>query len=76
MDKPRTLFGHPIRAETTAAFYPDRLALGSFEHFMDGGARGYATNMRAQPSEWSQGTHYIEEWVESWLAWSEIEEER
>ncbi len=76
MDKPRTLFGHPIRAETTAVFWPDSLILEEFAGFIEGGGRGYINNMRAQPTEWSQGAHYIEEWIESWLAWSEIEEER
>ncbi len=75
MDKPRTIFGHPIRAETTAAFFPDRITLEAFGAWMEGGAQGYVINMTCQPTPWAAEPHYIEEWIESWLAWSEIETE-
>ena len=80
MSIPRTLFGHPIRAETTAAFYPVPLTLEQFIAHMCGGLNGFEANMRRatpenDPHGWLEPKH-IERWVEMWLAWNEIEEER
>lgn len=72
MRTPRTLFGYPVRY-TTLEYHPNPLTLDQFAAWMEGGADGYVTNMRCQPTSWAADSHYIEEWIESWLAWSEIE---
>ncbi len=80
MDKPRTLFGHPIRESTTAAFYPAPMTLDQFLAAMRDNLNGFEANMRRatpenDPHGWLEPKH-IEHWTEMWLAWSEIEEER
>ncbi len=80
MDKLRTLFGHPIRAETTAAFYPSELTLAEFLLDARENLDGFEANMRRatpdnDPLKWLEPKH-VEHWIEMWLAWSEIEEER
>lgn len=76
----RTLFGHPIRAETTAVFFPDPITLDEFLSEMRSNLEGFESNMRRatpdnDPLKWLEPKH-VEYWVEMWLAWSEIEEER
>ena len=69
----RRIFNHPIRKETTLEFFPDKLSLDEFKEEICGSFDSYAKN--AVHGKFDQ-PKYIEEWVEQYLAWLEIEEER
>lgn len=76
----RTIFGKPVRF-TTLDCYPDKMDVNEFVDTMRSNLDGFAANMKmlAKPgteSEWHANSHYVEEWAESFLAWSEIEEAR
>lgn len=72
----RTLFGHPIRF-TTEHCHEHKITLDEFVKEMHANLDGYAQNMRVLgEGHWSKDPRYIEQWVESMLAWSEIEEDR
>lgn len=70
----RTIFGKPIRKSTTELFYPYKISLEEFVKVMKG-VDGYANNMRNLGHQACK-SRYVEEWFESFGAWSEIEEER
>lgn len=71
----RRIFNHPIRKETTLEFFPDKITIEEFKSVIIDNFDAYKGNM-----EHLQGKPlppmYIEEWVEQYLAWLEIEEER
>lgn len=71
----RRIFNHPIRKETTAAFFPDKLTIREFKEEICGGFNAYMSNME-RLGGLAIENKYIEEWVEQYLAWLEIEEER
>jgi hypothetical protein len=68
----RKIFGHPIRKDTTEKFYPERISLEDFVEIMKG-VECYAHNMKHLHCT---KYRYVEEWLECFAAWSEIEEER
>lgn len=69
----RRIFNHPIRKETTEAMFPDKLTLEEFKSEIIDNFDEYARNM---VNIKANKPKYIEEWVEQYLAWLEIEEER
>lgn len=75
----RTLFERPVRY-TTELFFPEKMTLDEFISSMEAALRGYKGNMEhldRQPDyTFAREPHHVEEWTESFLAWSEIEQER
>lgn len=71
----RRLFNHPIRKETTAEFFPDKLTIREFKEEICGNFNSFLENMEHLGGVANENK-YIEEWVEQYLAWLEIEEER
>lgn len=71
----RRIFNHPIRKETTAEFFPDKLTIEEFEREIIENFKFYKVNMYKLGNP-AINNKYIEEWVEQYLAWLEIEEER
>lgn len=69
----RTLYGQPIRKETTETFYPDKISLEDFKEVING-FEAFVRNMENLGV--SNKQKYIEEWVQTFLSWSEIETER
>lgn len=67
----RRIFSHPIRRCTTAAFFPEPIGIQDFRETIAGSFDSYAANMAAIGADKPK---YIEEWVEQYLAWLEIEE--
>lgn len=68
----RTLFGNPIRVSTTQEMYPDKVTFGDFAS----GLREDLGAMEHEMEGFEGEVRYVEEWVETFLAWCEIEEER
>lgn len=67
----RTFFDKPIRAETTAHFYDEKISAKAFvETILDEG-NAFAKNME----HLKVSDRYPEEWMETFCAWSEIEQE-
>lgn len=75
MNKERTIFGWPIRKCTTEAFYPDKTTLDDFVEQTKKGLDGFRTNM-INLGEKASSPKFIEDWFETFMAWSEVEEER
>lgn len=76
----RTIFNLPVRS-TTLDNYPNKMGLDEFISTTRANLDGFAANMKvlAKPgteSGWYADAHYIEQWTETFLAWSEIEEKR
>jgi len=76
----RTLFDKPIRF-TTLDYYPEKMSVDEFVQTMQANLVGFAANMKtlAKPgteSGWYADPHYVEQWTETFLAWSEIEEKQ
>ena len=69
----RRIFNHPIRKETTEQFFPDPLNLKAFREVIVNKFDAFAANAINGKFDTDK---YIEEWVETYLAWLEIEEER
>lgn len=69
----RTLFGKPIRKETTELFYPDKISIYNFVEILGlKSNHSFITNMENLGNQALQ-YRYIEEWTETFLVWSEIE---
>lgn len=62
------------RKETTAEMYPDRLSIKDFEEIITQHLYAYIENMKRLGSP-AVDEKYIEEWIEQYLAWLEIEKE-
>jgi hypothetical protein len=71
-DQPtRTLFGHPIREETTASFFPQKMSIEEFCENILNNKDAFVDNMKSIfPNE----KRFVEEWFETFGAWNEIEE--
>lgn len=67
----RTFFDKPIRKETTEEFYPDKLSVDEFSEYILNTAKGFIENMKNLKLD----DRYAEEWMETFAAWSEIEQE-
>lgn len=67
----RTFFDKPIRKETTEEFYPDKISIDEFYQEVLASAQAFVLNMKHLKLE----ERYIEEWMETFSAWSEIEQE-
>ena len=68
----RTLFGKPIRKDTTLEFYPNKINLDEFANEMN--IDIFVDNMKKLKQ--SNKKLYIEEWAEMFLTWCEIEREK
>lgn len=70
----RKIFNQPIRKETTEAMFPDKMSVSDFVSFLESSLFEFEKNMRNLDGIGSE-EKYIEEWVEQFLAWNEVEEE-
>lgn len=64
----RTLFDKPIRTETTELFFPNKISLEEFKELMSVNVNIFCHQMKNEDK-------FPEQWVEQFLAWSEIEQE-
>lgn len=69
----RRIFNHPIRKCTTLVMYPDKITIEKFEKIIVKSFDEYKKNIYKLGSP-AIDNGYIEEWVEQYLAWLEIEE--
>lgn len=67
----RTFFDKPIRKETTEEFYPDKLSVDEFSEYILNTAKGFVENMKNLKLD----DRYVEEWMETFATWNEIEQE-
>jgi len=67
----RTLFGKPIRKNITDEFYSEKLSIEEFKDLIVGHFDAYAENMKHLEIDKPK---FIEEWVEQYLAWLDIEQ--
>lgn len=67
----RTLFGHPIREETTGSFYREKISLEQFCEDLRRHIDPFEKNLLQ--IEVFKTERYIEEWFETFGAWNEIE---
>jgi hypothetical protein len=67
----RTFFDKPIREDTTALFYPEKITASQFGEILDA-KDAFLKNMESLTVPKEQ---YAEEWMETFCAWSEIEQE-
>lgn len=75
----RRIFNHPIRKSTTEVSYPDKIDIIDFKDTIVNSFSAFYENMeslRKSNNSYVLENKYIEEWVEQYLAWLEIEEER
>lgn len=68
----RSLYGKPIRKGVTDEFYPSKMTLEDFRKIIISDFDSYATNMRGIKRDEDK---FIEEWVEQYLNWLDIEQE-
>lgn len=71
----RRIFNHPIRKGVTDEFYPDKIDIDEFKIHIVKPFEAFKQNMIVLGGEAIENK-YIEEWVEQYLAWLDIEEER
>ncbi len=71
----RRIFNHPIRKETTQEFFPDKIDIDDFQSLICENFNAFKENMLSLQGVAIENK-YAEEWVEQYLAWLEIEEER
>jgi len=68
----RTFFDKPIRQDTTELFYPHKITVEEFVSRILNGGEDFAKNInKIQRIEKQQ---YPEYWMETFCAWSEIEQ--
>jgi len=72
--KERLLFGKPIRKNVTDLFYEDKMSIEKFEEYIANHFEAYKQNMKHLGSP-AIDEKYIEEWVEQYLGWLDIEQE-
>ena len=68
--KNRTLFGQPIRQETTAFFFPKEISVEEFCEMILNNKEAFMKNMK---TIFGDEQRFVEEWFETFAAWSEIE---
>lgn len=69
----RKFFGKPMR-DISLQYHPFKEDVDSFAQFLKESADGFAANMKSLPV--GKKKMFVEEWMETFLAWSEIEQER
>lgn len=76
----RRIFNHPIRKETTESFFPEEIDIIDFRCVIVDSFPGFERNMEqlrnSAENKYVLEKQFIEKWVEQYLAWLEIEEER
>lgn len=70
----RTLFKNPIRKDTTLEFYPEKINLQDFKEIIVSSFSEFEQNMKNLGNIALQDK-YVEEWIEEYLAWLDIEED-
>jgi uncharacterized membrane-anchored protein YhcB (DUF1043 family) len=68
----RTFLGKPIRKGVTDLFFEDKMTLEQFREVIVGHFDAYAQNMKNLGVDKEK---FIEEWVEQYLGWLDIEQE-
>jgi len=71
----RRIFNHPIRKETTLEIFPNKLSISEFRNIICDNFAYFLLNMERLGGAPLENKH-IEEWVEQYLAWLDIEEEK
>ena len=79
MNKPvRTFLGKPLR-DISIEYNRDPITLDEFIDGVKGGLDGFKGNMlhlgENNKEYFANHPHYMEEWVESFLAWFEVEQD-
>jgi uncharacterized protein YggL (DUF469 family) len=72
--KERILLNKPIRKNVTDIFYEDKMSIDEFQEIIVSHFEPYKRNMENLGSP-AIDEKYIEEWVEQYLAWLDIEQE-
>ncbi len=67
----RTLFDKPVRY-TTLEFFKNPMNIGDFQREIENNIFHYS---KERKEYWGSKKRNIEEWVEEFLAWAEIEQE-
>jgi len=72
----RTFFGKPLR-DISLLYNNERLSLKEFIEEVKDGLDGFEENMKHlmedDPAYFANTPHYMERWVETFLAWFEVE---
>jgi hypothetical protein len=71
----RTLFNIPIRIGITDEFFPRKMSIDEFQQKIVNSFESYKSNMNSLGSP-ANDDKYIEQWVEQYLSWLEIEQEK
>ena len=69
----RSMYGKPIREETTRIFYPHKISLSEFVERIRNSIDPFHKNL--SDLDGFKDNKYIEEWFETMGAWMEIEPE-
>lgn len=70
-DLDRKFFGKPMR-DISLEYHPYKKDIDGFKKFLIEAAEGFAINMKNLPV--GKKSLFVEEWMETFLAWSEIEQ--
>ena len=70
----RMLLGQPVRKGVTDNFFEDKMSIEDFKEIIVGHFEAYAENMKKLGENATQ-PKFIEEWVEQYLGWLDIEQE-
>ena len=70
----RQLFNKPIRVGIMDEFYLDKMSIDDFKHYIVDHFESYHKNMQNLGSPAIDDKH-IEQWVEQYLAWLDIEQD-
>lgn len=70
----RKLFNKPVRVGITDQFYPDKMSIDDFKWVIVNHFDSYHKNMQNLGSP-AIDDKYIEEWIEQYLGWLDIEQD-
>jgi hypothetical protein len=68
----RTFFGKPLR-DITLLYHPDKITIDEFMEEVQDGVEGYRNNLCTH--DFGKESRHIEKWIESFLAWFEVEQD-
>jgi len=68
----REFFGKPMR-DISLQYHPDPQSIDEFVEEMKEGLDGYRENLKSH--DFGKQDHHPERWVESFLAWYEVEQD-
>ena len=68
----RTFFGKPLR-DISLLYNPEKITIDEFMKEVQDGVAGYRENLHTH--DFGKESHHIERWMESFLAWFEVEQD-